>query len=106
MSQGYMTTAGRTETEEGIDRKLAVHYYSRWAFINELMPALENAVNDGEEVKVYNVLAAGQGAEIDLNDLGLKTTYSLVKAARQSPTYTDLMMEVRLFVYLSNSAKF
>ncbi|KAK7443182.1 hypothetical protein VKT23_015780 [Stygiomarasmius scandens] len=28
MSQGYFSVAGYTETEEGLDRKLAVHYYS------------------------------------------------------------------------------
>ena len=29
MTQGIATTQGRTETEEGIDMKLALHYYSR-----------------------------------------------------------------------------
>lgn len=35
MSQGMMTLQGRTETSEGIDQKLALHYYSRWKFTNE-----------------------------------------------------------------------
>ena len=35
MTQGMMTTQGRVETEEGIDRKMALHYYSRWRFTDE-----------------------------------------------------------------------
>ena len=35
MTQGMMTTQGRVETEEGIDRKMALHYYSRWRFTYE-----------------------------------------------------------------------
>jgi NAD(P)-dependent dehydrogenase (short-subunit alcohol dehydrogenase family) len=95
MSPGFMTTKGRDETEEGIDRKLAVHYYARWAFINDLMPALQKASEDGEEAKVFSVLGAGKGAEIDVEDLGLKKTYSVRNAGLAAPTYNDLMMEVR-----------
>jgi NAD(P)-dependent dehydrogenase (short-subunit alcohol dehydrogenase family) len=35
MSQGIMTLQGRTETAEGIDEKMALHYYSRWKFAHE-----------------------------------------------------------------------
>ena len=35
MTQGMMTTQGRNETDEGIDRKMALHYYSRWRFTYE-----------------------------------------------------------------------
>ena len=95
LSPGFMTTKGREETEEGIDRKLAVHYYARWAFINDLMPALQKASEDGEEAKVFSVLGAGKGAEIDVEDLGLKKSYSVRNAGLAAPTYNDLMMEVR-----------
>jgi NAD(P)-dependent dehydrogenase (short-subunit alcohol dehydrogenase family) len=43
LSPGFMTLKGRTETEEGIDKKLAVHYYARWKFIHDLMPLLRKA---------------------------------------------------------------
>lgn len=95
MSPGYSTLKGRDETEEGIDRKLAVHYYGRWKFINDLLPALRKAKEAGEDSKVMSVMAAGKGAEIDLDDLGLKKTFSVVKAGLQIPTYNDLMVEVR-----------
>lgn len=93
LSTGILTLKGRDETEEGLDTKLAVHYYSRWKFINSLLPSLKNASNAGEDAKVFSVLAAGKGGAINLDDLGLKNTFSLANAALQAPTYNDLMME-------------
>ncbi|KIK00464.1 hypothetical protein K443DRAFT_7662 [Laccaria amethystina LaAM-08-1] len=93
MSPGYMTLKGRDETEEGIDRKLALNYYARWTFANGLLPALKKAKEDGEDAKVCSVLGAGKGGEIDVEDLGLKKSFSVANAALASPTYTDLMME-------------
>lgn len=43
LSPGVLTMKGRDETEEGIDKKLALHYYARWKFTKELMPLLRNA---------------------------------------------------------------
>ena len=94
MSPGYLTLRGRDETEEGIDRKLALNYYARWTFATGLLPALKRAKEDGEDAKVFSVMAAGRGGEIDVEDLGLKKSYSVLKAALASPTYNDLMMEV------------
>ncbi|KAG6917685.1 hypothetical protein DXG01_001660 [Tephrocybe rancida] len=93
MSPGLMTMKGRDETEEGIDTKLAVHYYARWKFINNLLPALVKAKDAGEDAKVLSVLAAGYGGEINLDDLGLKKTFSLTNAALAAPTYNDLMLQ-------------
>ncbi|KAG6917686.1 hypothetical protein DXG01_001661 [Tephrocybe rancida] len=93
MSPGLFTTKGRDETEEGIDTKLAVHYYARWKFIDSLLPALVNAKDAGEDAKVMSVLGAGKGGEINLDDLGLKKTFSLTSAALEAPTYNDLMLQ-------------
>jgi len=93
LSPGYLTFAGRDETVEGIDKKLAVHYYARWNFIRELVPALQRAKDANEEGAVVSVMAAGKGGPIDVNDLGLKETFSLKNAALASPTYNDLMLE-------------
>ncbi|KAG6908199.1 hypothetical protein DXG01_005788 [Tephrocybe rancida] len=93
MSPGYMTMKGRDESEEGIDKKLAVHYYSRWKFVNDLLPALHKAKEAGEDSKVLSVLACGKGGEIDLEDLGLKKSFSPANAAAAAPTYNDLMMQ-------------
>ena len=102
MSTGYVTTRGWEETEDGIDKKLAVHYYSRWRFINDLLPALKNAKEAGEDAKVLSVLAAAKGAEIDVDDIGLRKTFSFMKARTQVPTYNDLMM-VSYSFYFSSS---
>ncbi|KAF9560803.1 NAD(P)-binding protein [Agrocybe pediades] len=93
MTTGIMTLGGRDETTEGIDKKLAVHYYTRWKFLSDLLPALESAKEAGEEAKVVNVHAAGKGGSIDLDDLDLKKNYSSPRSALTTPTYNDLMME-------------
>ncbi|KAJ7235261.1 NAD-P-binding protein [Mycena rebaudengoi] len=93
LSPGVMTLAGRDETTEGLDRKLALHYYARWAFVDALMPALEAAHAAGEDARVMSVLAAGLGGPVDLDDLGLKRAYTLKKAAAASPTYNDLWLQ-------------
>ncbi|TRM70626.1 hypothetical protein BD626DRAFT_449242 [Schizophyllum amplum] len=93
ITTGFFTLRGRDETEEGVDRKLAAHYYSRWAFVNDLMPALKKAVERKEEVQVMSVLGAGYGGPVDDTDLGLKKTFSLSNAALQGASYNDCMMQ-------------
>ncbi|KAJ7465995.1 NAD(P)-binding protein [Mycena latifolia] len=92
LTPGVLTMNGRNETEEGIDRKLAVHYYGRWKFIRDLVPAVEEAHKAGQDAKVMSVLAAGYGGAIDLDDLGLKKSFSLPNAAAAAPTYNDIMI--------------
>ncbi|TRM70623.1 hypothetical protein BD626DRAFT_391323 [Schizophyllum amplum] len=93
ITTGFFTLRGRDETEEGIDRKLAAHYYARWTFVNDLMPALKKAVERKEEAQVMTVLAAGTGGPVDDTDLGLNKTFSLKNAALQGVTYNDFMMQ-------------
>ena len=85
---------GRDETPEGIDRKLAASYYARWKFTRDLLPSIQRAKDAGEEVKVVSILGAGKGTAIDIDDLGLKKSFSTAAAAGTTPTYNDLMMEV------------
>ncbi|KAJ6583487.1 NAD(P)-binding protein [Mycena vulgaris] len=93
LTPGVMTMNARNETEEGIDRKLAVHYYGRWRFIKDLLPAVESAQKAGQDSKVMTVLSAGIGAgAIDLEDLGLKKHFSVPNAALAAPTYNDIMV--------------
>lgn len=93
MSPGVLTMAGRTETEDGVDRKVAAHYYSRFTLAHLLMPQLEKAVDEGEEARVMSVLAAGYGGHIYLDDLALKDNFGLKAAADGATTYNDLMVE-------------
>lgn len=91
---GIMTLKGRDETEEGIDTKLAVHYYARWKVINDLIPLIQKAKDAGEDSKVLTVFSAGNGGKIDVDDLGLKKHFSVVAAALQGPSYNDAMVKV------------
>ncbi|KIK52348.1 hypothetical protein GYMLUDRAFT_251290 [Collybiopsis luxurians FD-317 M1] len=91
LSPGVLSMV-REDTEEGIDRSVALVYYSRWTFIHELLPAMVRATEDGEDAKVLSILSAGNGGNIDLDDLGLRNS-SLTAAVRSIPTYNDLMME-------------
>jgi NAD(P)-dependent dehydrogenase (short-subunit alcohol dehydrogenase family) len=93
ISCGFLSTAGRTETQEGIDRKMATHYYGRWTLINEIMPLLEKTAKESQ-VRVLTILAATHGGAINPQDLDLKTTFSIKNAAMAAPTYNDLMVEV------------
>ncbi|CDO75656.1 hypothetical protein BN946_scf184941.g9 [Trametes cinnabarina] len=93
LSPGLLNLKGRDDTAEGIDRRLCLHYYTRWKFIHDLLPLLRKAKDAGEDAKVMSVLAPGHGTSVDLNDLGLKKNYTFAKAGMTSPTYTDLMMQ-------------
>ncbi|KAF8167124.1 hypothetical protein B0H34DRAFT_645324 [Crassisporium funariophilum] len=91
-SAGVSGLRGRNETEEGIDTKLAVRYYARWALTHDLLPLLRKAKHVGEPASVVAILGAGVGPEVDLDDLGLKKHYSGIKAMWQSSAYNDLMV--------------
>ncbi|PCH35022.1 NAD(P)-binding protein [Wolfiporia cocos MD-104 SS10] len=93
LSPGFMNLRGRDESPEGIDKRLALNYYARWKFIQDLMPLLRKARDNGEDASVMTVLAPGTGWKIDLDDLGLKKSYSAFKALSAVPTYNDLMIE-------------
>lgn len=98
---GILSFKGRDETEEGIDTKLAVHYYGRWRFINDLMPLVQKAKDAGEDSKVLTVFAPGAGGKIDRDDFGLKKHFSLTAAALQGPSYNDVMVKVHTFAILA-----
>jgi len=94
-SAGFMTTKGRDETEEGIDKKLACNIYSRFRFALDLLPLLERAANAGEDAKFMTILAPGQEptSYLNLDDLGLKKEYTLRNAAAVGSHYNDALIE-------------
>ncbi|KAF9816916.1 hypothetical protein IEO21_03790 [Rhodonia placenta] len=93
LSPGILSFRGRRDTAEGIDRKLALSYYARWKFTQDLLPLLRAAKGAGEDARVMSVLAAGEGGKIDVEDLGLKKSYSGFNAMFVASTYNDLMVE-------------
>lgn len=94
LSPGIMTMQGRTETEEGIDVKLALHFYSRWKFVGDLLPSLKKAKEDGEYARVISILDPTRPASIDLKDIDLKKGYGTAAAANHAITGTDIMVAV------------
>jgi NAD(P)-dependent dehydrogenase (short-subunit alcohol dehydrogenase family) len=91
MTAGFLTLAGRTETTEGLDRKLNMNYYSRFRFVQNLLPQLTAAAEAGSLSRSVSVLAAGREADIILDDLSLKTNYSSRNALKHAATMNSLM---------------
>jgi len=92
VSPGFLSTKGRDETEEGIDKSMALRYYSRFKFIKDLLPLLRKAKDAKEDAKVLSVLAAGQGGKVNLGDLALKENYGFWSTLAALPTYNDLAL--------------
>ncbi|KAJ7636331.1 NAD-P-binding protein [Roridomyces roridus] len=92
-SCGMFSFDDRKETPEGLDIKLAVTYYARAVAMIKLLPALEAAAKAGQPASVLNVLAAGRGTSIEIDNLGLKHGYTGQRAMGESVTYVDLLNE-------------
>ncbi|KAF5000258.1 hypothetical protein FGRMN_1890 [Fusarium graminum] len=89
MTQGILTLAGRTDTSEGIDKKMALHYYGRQLLIRELSPFMTS------NTKVLVVLDSlnGNPEKLNWNDLDLKNTFSLTNAAAHCTVMNDAMVQ-------------
>ncbi|KAH9933470.1 uncharacterized protein B0H18DRAFT_983871 [Fomitopsis serialis] len=84
----------RAPTAEGIpDALLAVAYYARAKFALDLLPLLRAAREAGEDASLLNVLAAGRGGPVDLDDLGFQKPWSVRTLRPTVITYTDVMVE-------------
>jgi NAD(P)-dependent dehydrogenase (short-subunit alcohol dehydrogenase family) len=105
LAAGYASLTSTEKTSEGLDRQLALRYYSRFVFISSLLPLLIKARESGQDARVMSILGGGRASLADLDDLGLEKArsktfgFGAAKAANQTPGYNDMMMVVR--VYLS-----
>ncbi|EGZ28702.1 hypothetical protein PHYSODRAFT_248239 [Phytophthora sojae] len=88
MSPGILSLKGRTGTPEGLDVKMATHYYGRFMIIYDLLSTL-----DRPGVRVLNILAPTTGGQPDVSDLDLKKTFSIKRCADFTTTYSDLMAQ-------------
>jgi NAD(P)-dependent dehydrogenase (short-subunit alcohol dehydrogenase family) len=87
-TQGIATMQGYTPTIEGIDQKLAIHYFGRVLSAQRLMPLLEKS----ESPRVLFVLSPGvhgSFSEYD-SDFDLAKSYSLSRAATAACMYNDI----------------
>ena len=92
MTQGMATTQGFTPTkDEGNDEKLTLHYYSRIAFTQCLLSALQqNSTTTG--AVVLSILSGGVHSPYGNyeTDPSLKDSYSIKNAADAAGYYNDL----------------
>ena len=97
LSAGWIKFTSRDETEEGLDKMLAIRFYERFKFIRELLPLLQHAVDEGEQASVLSILGSKSSPPLSLDDLEMKKSYRSFKAAAYSGAYGDIMVEVSGF---------
>ncbi|KAK9319060.1 oxidoreductase andH [Lipomyces orientalis] len=85
---------GGEETQEGLDKKLSLHYYSRMHFIVNLLPQLA----EGSQTLIESC-----ERPLILEGLPLKWNYSLCNCAVHAITMTSLSMEVLARAHPSTS---
>jgi len=96
LTPGIASMQGRTETSEGLDQKLAVHYFGRVAVVQGLLPLLEKTADAGSDVRVMSVLSAGVHGVFAgyKDDFELKETFSVKNCADAAGNYNDAAMDM------------
>lgn len=92
LSQGIASIDGYTPTTEGIERKLAIHYYGRVAFMKCLLPLMVNSPTP----QIMTILSAGVHSPYQLyeSDPDLKENFSIKNAADAAGFYNDIAVEM------------
>ncbi|KAK7211439.1 hypothetical protein V2G26_018617 [Clonostachys chloroleuca] len=103
LSAGIFHLRGREETTEGLDRKMALDFYSRLRFTENLLPLLRHASSlsssqSTREVlpaggQVISVLGGGKETPIDESDLSLELNYTLKASTDHAVTMTTLSFQ-------------
>ncbi|KAJ8516553.1 hypothetical protein ONZ45_g6171 [Pleurotus djamor] len=107
VSQGILSMQGRTETSEGLDIKMSLHYYSRMLFIQTLLPNLLKAVESGEEARV--ILGSAAAHCITMTDVAVHRfarLYPTVSFQHAYPAFVNTSIGRNLPWYLSGPAHF
>eukprot|EP00756_Hemistasia_phaeocysticola_P015181 Hpha_TRINITY_DN15391_c0_g1::TRINITY_DN15391_c0_g1_i1::g.90865::m.90865 len=100
-TQSTASMGGRQETAEGLDLKMSLHYYSRIAFIQELLPLLQRS----DDPRVLSVLSAGIHSPYAKwrEDPDLRKNFSLKNCADSAGFYNDLGLDALAHKYPSIS---
>lgn len=86
-SQGYISFSGREENADGLDNSIALRYYGRIRFTENLLPLMST------NARSISILAGGQEGKIFEDDLDLKQSYSVVNAAAQFASMLTLSFD-------------
>lgn len=92
-SQGSFPPIIQVKTSEGLDKRLATGYYTRWTIINDLVPLLSAAADKGEPARAVTVMFAGKELapeKIDLNNLSCDNS-GWLKVMLSDSAYNTLM---------------
>jgi NAD(P)-dependent dehydrogenase (short-subunit alcohol dehydrogenase family) len=74
LSQGGLANANGALSPEGLNDDLAISFYSRFLFMQRLIPLLNGSSKDA---RIVSVLSAGQEGNLITSDLGLNNTKDL-----------------------------
>jgi hypothetical protein len=91
LTQGIASMQGYTPTSEGIEQKLAIHYYGRVAFMQLLLPLLSAS----PDARVMTVLSAGVHASYAQykTDPDLEANFSIKNGADSAGFYNDIAID-------------
>jgi NAD(P)-dependent dehydrogenase (short-subunit alcohol dehydrogenase family) len=94
MTQGMATIQSFTETVDGNDEKITLHYWSRMAFADRLLPSLRKSSMPGGSC-VLSILSGGIHSPYEkyATDPFMTESYSSQSAADSAGFYTDLFMD-------------
>lgn len=118
LTQGIGSLDGRQETGEGLERKLALHHYSRQAFIEATLPHLQHAATSSlpsttptstwPGPAVLSVLSAGVHGVYPhySTDPELKQHFSLKNCADAAGLYNDVCLGARAKMEGNTGIKF
>mmetsp|Transcript_55630 Transcript_55630/g.92407 ORF Transcript_55630/g.92407 Transcript_55630/m.92407 type:complete len:299 (-) Transcript_55630:104-1000(-) len=88
LSAGGIGGGPRKETKEGLEKNFAINCSGRFLLINLLLPSLQAGGG-----RVLDILAAGKGAPIDVDDLELKRDYSTSKSMARNALFNDVLVK-------------
>lgn len=91
LTQGIASMQGYTPTSEGIEQKLAIHYYGRVACVMCLLPLL----NASSDPRVMTVLSAGVHSPYlsYKSDMDLEHNFSIKNGADSAGMYNDIFVD-------------
>jgi NAD(P)-dependent dehydrogenase (short-subunit alcohol dehydrogenase family) len=92
LSQGVLTMNIRARTNENINNVLALLYYGRVLFVQELLPLLRSSPLGGKVLSVLNS-QAGNLSKVNWNDMGLESIRSLLGGFHHALTFNDLIIQ-------------
>ncbi|CAF1329603.1 unnamed protein product [Adineta steineri] len=92
LSQGVISMDAFARTKENINYALALNYYGRVLFIEELLPLLRVSPLGGKVVSVLNS-KKGDPSKISWNNMGLETKCSFLVAINHAFAFNDLIIQ-------------